>query len=220
MSFKDHNMAVSRTALYSTYGTLSKRTRYIWIVCHGYGQLSSKLIQKFDFLDGDRHLVVAPEALSRFYWHKDNEPVASWMTKHDRYNEINDFVNYLDQLYSIYCNHVNQETKIIFMGFSQGCATIWRWIHARQPRFDVLINWAGWIPEDISYLHMADYLSAKNIFVCYGHKDEFLTENVISDLKKLMDKNNIEAQLFPYEGGHRIVREELKQLIYERIGLK
>jgi hypothetical protein len=81
MKVQDNKISVSKTAHYSTMGKLSKSTRYIWIVAHGYGQRANRIIKKFDFLSPEEHFVIAPEGLSRFYWHKNQEPVASWMTR-------------------------------------------------------------------------------------------------------------------------------------------
>ena len=166
MSIQNHSMVVSKTAHYSTFGNLNKNTtKYVWIVMHGYGQLASRMIKKFDFLNPNEHFVVAAEGLNRFYWDGkgDRYPVSCWMTRENRYDEIEDFTTYLQSLHDRYCRHINQNTKIIFFGFSQGCATMWRWIHSHQPQYDIAVNWAGWIPEDISYTHLKGYLKIKNI---------------------------------------------------------
>lgn len=205
-----HSIKVSRTAHFSTYGHLSKETQYIWIVLHGYGQLASNTIRKFAVLDDAKHFVIAPEGLNRFYWHSNYEPVACWMTKQDRYDEINDFVNYLDNIYDRHCCHVNQDkVKIIFFGFSQGCATLWRWIHASQPRYDILVNWAGYIPEDISYLHLQTYLSDKQNFMYYGDEDKYLTDQAMEGIKMVINKNKLDISIHKFDGEHKIPKNEL-----------
>ncbi|MEZ4934190.1 MAG: hypothetical protein R2788_18960 [Saprospiraceae bacterium] len=53
---------------YFTIGEPSKSIHRLWIVCHGYGQLASKFIRRFEGLeDGqtDRSLY---EGLNKFYW--------------------------------------------------------------------------------------------------------------------------------------------------------
>lgn len=219
MTIKNFSYKVSRTAHYSTYGELTKQTKYIWFFLHGYGQLSKKTIQKFDFLDEEEHFVVAPEGLSRFYWHSNNEPVACWMTKEDRYEEIDDFVNYLDALYERFTCHVNQDVKMIVMGFSQGCATAWRWIHARQPKFNVLINWGGWIPEDISYVHLKEYLNDKEIFLCYGDQDKYITDQAMEGIRDVISKNGLVIRIEPFSGTHRIPKDVFDKFIREHIML-
>ncbi len=218
MHFKNHSYKTTRTAHYSTYGELSKKTKYIWFVMHGYGQLANRIIRKFDILDENDHFVIAPEGLSRFYWHDNNEPVACWMTKQDRYDEIEDFTNYLQSLYDRHCNHVNQNVKIIFFGFSQGCATMWRWIHAKMPRYDVLINWAGWIPEDISYLQLKIFLAGKKLYLMYGTDDEFIDESRLQGIREVIDKNELIIKISQFRGGHKIPKEELKAFL-EGLGI-
>ena len=210
------SMTVARTAHYSTFGSLNKKTtKYIWIVMHDYGQIASRLINKFDKLDPEEHFVIAVEGLNRFYWTgEERVPVACWMTSRDRYDEINDFTRYLDQIYQRYVSHVNQDTvEVILMGFSQGCATMWRWIHASQPHYDIAINWAGWIPEDISYRHLEEYLDDKQHHLWYGDEDHFITDEALGDIKKVIDDNNLSLRIEKFKGGHKIVRSEFQRFV-------
>ncbi len=219
MSIRHRTLQVSKTAHYSTFGTLDKQhTKFIWMVCHGYGQLARKMISRFDHLDPIEHFVIAPEGLSRFYWHTNNTPVASWMTSEDRYDEIEDLVNYLDGIYNRYCRHVNQSrVRIILFGFSQGCATLWRWIHARQPRFDSFINWAGWIPEDLSYSHLHSYLQSKKVMLHYGSKDHFITKDTVNQITDVIHDQKLNVRISQFEGGHVIPKKELISFIQDHI---
>ena len=136
------------------------------------------------------------------------------MTSRDRYDEINDFTRYLDQIYQRYVSHVNQDTvEVILMGFSQGCATMWRWIHASQPHYDIAINWAGWIPEDISYRHLEEYLDDKQHHLWYGDEDHFITDEALGDIKKVIDDNNLSVRVEKFKGGHKIVRSEFQRFV-------
>ena len=208
---------VVKTAQLCTQGSLSKSTKYIWICLHGYGQSAMQMARKMTFL-GEEHFVICPEGLNKFYWHSNRQPVACWMTSDNRYAEIDNFCSYLDTLYNRYCLHVNHQTKIILFGFSQGCATLWRWIHSNHIDFDYLINWAGWIPEDISYIHMQEYLQDKKLFLVYGDNDEYLNNEVISKLEILMAQNRLNIEKKEFSGKHQIPPEELKTFI-EDLGL-
>ena len=191
-----HKLIVNRTAHYSTHGTLSKKTEAIWIVTHGYGQLARNMIKRFDYLDPAKHFVIAIEGLNRFYWHENNKPAACWMTSEDRYDEIEDYVGYLDAIYARYCRHIDyRKVKINLFGFSQGCATLWRWIYAGKPHFHNIINWAGWIPEDLSYHHMSSYLGDKNIYFHYGDGDHFITEASVTDITQVINTNDLNVRI-------------------------
>src|SRR5512140_2894757 len=92
----EHAIAVPRTARYYTLGPTHGFPRELWFVCHGYGQLGARFVEQFASLDDGTRLIVAPEALSRFYL--DSIPErrnqqsprvgASWMTREDRLAEI------------------------------------------------------------------------------------------------------------------------------------
>ncbi|MDG2449015.1 MAG: dienelactone hydrolase family protein [Saprospiraceae bacterium] len=214
MSINHYSVPVTKTAHYSTYGNLNKKTtKYIWISMHGYGQLASRMIKKFDFLDPDEHFVIAAEGLNRFYWDGkgDRRPVACWMTSENRYDEIENFTTYLQSIYDRYCRHVNQKTKIIFLGFSQGCATMWRWIHSHQPNYDIAINWAGWVPEDISYKHLKGYFADKQHYLLYGSEDHFITEKALEEIKSVIEQNQLDIDIQRFNGGHKIVQSELEK---------
>ena len=93
MQVSHQSIKVERSAQYLTLGNLTKKTKYIWFCLHGYGQTADYIARKFDFLDEADHFVICPEGLNKFYWHGNNDPVACWMTKRHRYEEINDFLD-------------------------------------------------------------------------------------------------------------------------------
>jgi len=101
-----HHLRVQRTARYYTLGGASPALSAIWFLLHGYGQLAGTFIRYFSDLASDDSLLVAPEAMNRFYLASSEKatgaerPVgASWMTREDRASEIADYVEYLDALY-------------------------------------------------------------------------------------------------------------------------
>jgi hypothetical protein len=97
---------VLRTARYATLGRLDESVREVWIVCHGYAQLAGRFIERFRCIAAPHRLIVAPEALSRFYTERGSgfhgpasQIGATWMTSEDREAEIQDYVAYLDALH-------------------------------------------------------------------------------------------------------------------------
>jgi hypothetical protein len=70
------------------------------MVFHGYAMLSEFFIKKFNVLNDGETLIVAPEALNRFYITENFSRVgASWMTKEDRENDILENNRYIESLY-------------------------------------------------------------------------------------------------------------------------
>src|SRR5690348_9673298 len=104
----EFHIAVGRTARYVVLGSTAKTggLREVWVVLHGYGQLAATFARYFEILDDGTRLIVAPEALNRFYLTgptsgpANERPVgATWMTREDREHEIEDYVAYLDTLW-------------------------------------------------------------------------------------------------------------------------
>jgi len=123
-----HHVSVQRTARYYTLGKLTGKTRRIWFVLHGYGQLAQYFIRRFDVVADDETLIIAPEGLSRLYIDTEFGKVgASWLTREDRDQEVNDYVAYLDQvLASVLGDRSLVGLDITLMGFSQGASTVCR----------------------------------------------------------------------------------------------
>lgn len=219
MNLRTHQIKVQRTAHFSTLGEASQSTKYFWIVCHGYGQLSKFFIRKFDVLENDNSFILAPEGLSRFYWPNPDtsrrQPVASWMTRENRLDEINDYCNMLSQLRSNFLEQCQTDTKVILLGFSQGCATQIRWIHQHMPAFDAIILWGGLPPEDLDYSAINTYWKNKPRYFVYGKQDQYLTPQVMQFYEKLVKEKQLDFTHWPFEGQHVIDRKVLKALSEE-----
>lgn len=211
-----HTTPIEKTAHYSTLGEASKKVKYLWIVCHGYGQLAKHIIHKFSTIYSEAHLFIAPEGLSRFYWNEEKGQVgASWMTKENRLQEIADYTDYIDQLYSHYKPLCSPDVKVVGFGFSQGVATVWRWMMEKKPALSSLIMWAGMTPEDLSYKEDKSYLAAIRIFLVYGLSDQYLTPKRIRFQKDLEISQGLRIGHFEFDGVHEVHRDTLKKLLPE-----
>lgn len=191
--------------------------RQVWLVCHGYAQLADEFIHNFDILDPEETLVVAPEGLNHAYRKGfSGDVVANWMTRHYREFEIADNAAYLQALYDLIIPQVAPEARIVLLGFSQGAATVCRWIMRDRPHFHDLLLWAGLPPEDIDYAAEKAYLADKNLYLLYGSTDPFLTEESMQRLQQIENQNGIDFNEHAFDGGHEIPGEALKAIV-ERI---
>lgn len=96
------------------------------LALHGYRQLGKYFINQFQALQDLGFAVIVPEALNRFYIEGYSGRVgASWMTKEAREDDIQDQINYLDQLHEEFNLSA---TPLIVLGFSQGGPTACRWL--------------------------------------------------------------------------------------------
>ncbi|MEQ8517972.1 MAG: alpha/beta hydrolase [Cytophagales bacterium] len=186
----------------------SKNPERIWLVCHGYGQLASRFIKKFNPLDQNKNLIIAPEGLSHFYLDGLSGNVgASWMTKHNRELEIENQFSFLESL-MISKVKASKAKRISLLGFSQGGATICRWIAKSEIIFDDLYLWATIFPPDMSTDFLDKTLLGKNVRIFYGDKDPFLKNEHVEKTKQLLDRVP-QLKIVKFEGDHRVMPEVL-----------
>jgi predicted esterase len=216
-------LAVRRTARYLTMGVPSPATRELWYVCHGYGQLAAEFIRDFAVLDDDSRLVVAPEALNRFY--KNPEPSrhriggvgATWMTSEARELEIDDYVAYLDDLHA----HLTADAvaggadpdslRVRVLGFSQGAATAARWVALGRVRAHELVLWGGLMPPDLSE-EARRRLVGVPLTVVYGARDQYATPKVLGDEEARLERLGFRPRRVIFDGGHRMDDDTLRAL--------
>lgn len=211
---QNHKIQVQRTAHYSTLGTPSDEVEELWLVCHGYGQLAKTFIHNFSDLDDGKTFIIAPTGLNYFYWGQfTGQPVATWMTKENRLDEIADYCQYLQQLYDHYIAQLPDTVTINLLGFSQGVQTISRYIAARRPRFHRLILWAGMLPDDLDFTHLRDYLADKDLHFIYGTEDQFIKEKYVEMQLNLIQKNQMEVAVHSFAGKHKVERAALMDLV-------
>jgi predicted esterase len=213
-----HKFTVDKTAHVYTHGEPSEKTEYFWFVTHGYGQLASSIIRKFEGFDPTTHFVVAPEALNRFYWQfRTNVVGASWMTRQDRLDEISDYTTYLDTVFAHFRGQIPSSAKVILFGFSQGCATQMRWILRGSPHYAHLIFWGGVLPEDLDYQPFEAYFDDKKLtFVC-GDNDEFINQEGIDKHIALVKERGLKMDVVGFEGKHEVLTAVLQQVFEEKI---
>jgi predicted esterase len=210
---EQHEIAVTRTARYFTLGKLNDQTKRVWFVLHGYGQLAEYFIRKFDVLNDGSTLIVAPEALSRFYVNGNFDRVgASWMTRETRESEVDDYVAYLESVRkSVFQEHSSDNLQLSVLGFSQGAATACRWLNRGRIRCDRLIFWGGYFANGIFDLIEAGRMPLQNTHFVYGTRDEFLNRLDMPDYLGKLRAEVPSLHLVEYAGGHSIEPEVLRE---------
>ncbi|AXE16473.1 phospholipase [Runella rosea] len=211
---QEHHLQVKRTARYFTLGTLNERTKQVWFVLHGYGQLAQFFIKKFDVLNDSQTVIVAPEALSRFYLQGVSGRVgATWMTKEERAYEIDDYIFYLNQLYDTLLEERNPNNiQINMLGFSQGNATLLRWLNNGHVRYDRVVIWAGFFGNGIADVIAPAKLSNVPTTLVYGTQDEYLVQVDLDKYEADIKTDIPHLAVVTFDGKHTIDREVLKNL--------
>ena len=216
----ERHIAVTRTARYYVLGTPGPAVEDVWFVCHGYGQLASEFVKEFESIAHPTRLIVAPEALNRYYistapeFHGPDAPVgATWMTRADREADINDYVNYLDQLFAEIMRELGgRKVSVTVVGFSQGGATANRWLTRGSARADRLLMWGALLAIDSDLHDAAEFFRTTDLVLVYGTRDRFASERMISDYIVRLEENDIPHTVVTFEGGHRMDRDTLRQL--------
>lgn len=206
-------------ARYFTAGKLDTKTRQVWIIFHGYGQLAQYFSKKFEPLAAENIYIIAPEGLSRFYLSElteqgrfDNKVGATWMTRENRQMDIDNYIRYLDAVYE---NELSSfpNVSVTLFGFSQGCATVCRWAVEGKAKFDRLILWAGLFPPDMNFDKGHAVLADKKTIMVVGDKDHFLTTERIAEFDELAGKLQIKPDKISFPGKHEIITDVLRQFI-------
>ena len=209
---EEHRLSVRRSARYFTLDP-GGEVRAVWFVLHGYGQLAAYFLRHFQAIQDGHTLVVAPEALSRFYLPDHSRVGASWMTKEDRETEIDDYLDFLDGVYErIFEREDRAAVRATLLGFSQGAATASRWGVLGRARFDQLLLWAGNIAHDLDLDAHADALRRLGLTFVVGRDDALVTPEHIKAHEATLARHGIPFRLVPFDGDHRLDAETLRQL--------
>ena len=216
----ERHIAVKRTARYYLLGEMGPAVEDVWFVCHGYGQLAGDFVKEFECIADPKRLIVAPEALSRYYvpsapgFHGPESKVgATWMTREDREAEIADYIAYLDDLYAEVMSQIgNRQVRVTVLGFSQGGATANRWVTRGNVRPDRLLMWGCLLTSDSDLNQAAEFFKTVRLTLVYGTRDQFAATNMISEYEELLTSKSVPFQVKSFDGGHRMDRQTLKRL--------
>lgn len=206
----EHHLPVTRTARYFTLGDPAK-AEHIWFALHGYGQLASAFLGYLATLDNGSRFIVAPEALSRFYLDESTgAPGASWMTREDRENEISDYVRYLDQVCAEVRSNCRGTPRSYALGFSQGVATLGRWLDRGAMKHDAVCFWAGTLPQELELRGPHPALAGRRVALVAGQRDKYLKQDWLDrEGGRMAQAGAGEVRQFSFEGGHRLDRTVL-----------
>lgn len=201
-------------------GSFDPALTEVWIVCHGHAQLASRFLSRFTPLERANRLFIAPEGLSRFYLgapnavHRPDSPVgATWMTREDREAEIEDQKKYLDLLYAQIFDRVERRrVRLWVLGFSQGVATVTRWVTRSGVEADHVVLWAGMIPAELDAVSARALTAGGPVTMVVGSLDEFATPKVVAAQEARLRELGVAYTKIEFEGGHEISESALLEL--------
>lgn len=215
----EHHLTVQRTARYYTLGPQGASAREVWFLCHGYGQQAAAFLESFSGLDDGNRLLVAPEALSRFYLEtgtsgRHGEQVgASWMTREERDAEIDDYVRYLEALRGQVLAPIGRsDVPVRVLGFSQGVATAARWVGQTGWRPQELILWGGLLPAELVGADPDRTLPLVPLILVAGERDETLDQIRLRGQATQLRERGFNCQQLSFGGGHRLDSAALQRI--------
>jgi predicted esterase len=209
----EHHIPVTRTARYYTLGEINQNTKDIWIFIHGHRDLAGRFIMKFAELADKGSFLFAPEALMRQYIKGEYGDIgASWMTKEDREADIKDYVSYLDRLFfdEIEPKAKQYNLKINALGFSQGAATLSRWLALGKAKIDKAVFWCGTLGHDVDY-SKAENLKQTEIHQVFASNDPYYDAAFPPQQTEILTKVGITPKTFTFNGGHEVSAELMKE---------
>lgn len=214
------HVPVTRRARVAVLGRPGPGVEELWMVLHGYRQLAPYFIRRFAGLAGPERMVVAPEALNRFYLddapgrHGPESRVgATWMTREDRENEIRDYVDYLDTLHETLLAELPGTVRTVGLGFSQGVHTLARWGALGRSRAHTLVFWGEVLPQDLDLAAASSALSGVRLVSVQGREDAHLTPELLARQDEQLQHMGHPMTVHWHPGGHRLETEALRRVV-------
>ena len=225
MSIRQVEFALARTARYAVSGAPPAEVREAWMVCHGYGQLAAQFLEDFEGLDDGRRLFVAPEGLSRFYLDafgsggRSAKVGASWMTREGRESEIDDYVRLLEAVRGQVLAPLGRAVPLGALGFSQGGATVARWVARTASRPRMLILWGAALPPELAEdAAGASAFAGVRVLLVAGEEDSYVDRGALDTQAAALQAQGVSCRRVAYPGGHRLESGTLRQLLGELAG--
>lgn len=219
---EEGHLEVPRSARFAWLGSPDGEVRDVWVVCHGHRQLGPRFLRRFVPLRSSDRLIVAPEALNRFYLSQagshdtDSAVGGTWMTREDRRWEIRDYVRYLDLLAERVFREVPRPGATLrVLGFSQGAATASRWTAYGSTAVDELILWSGGLPPDLELERWAERLRDTRVTLVRGQQDDLLAPEAMEETESRLDEHGLSYRRLTHAGGHELDAGTLDRIASE-----
>jgi predicted esterase len=167
---------------------------------HGYGEGAEAQLERLRTIPGaDRWRLVAIQGLHRFYQRRDNQVVASWMTRQHRELAIADNLAYVAGVMGEIAREFPGAPRVALAGFSQGVAMTFRAAAASPAPIDAVIAVGGDVPPELDARALSRIRAA---LVCRGDDDPFYRgETFDQDIRRLREAGAVVRPL-QYPGGH------------------
>jgi predicted esterase len=167
---------------------------------HGYAEGAELQLERMRAIPGaGRWRLVAIQGLHRFYQRRDNQVIASWMTRQDRELAIADNLAYVAGVMGEVAAEWPGASHVVLAGFSQGVAMMFRAAAAASQQASGVIAVGGDVPPE---LDAGALLRVRSALVCRGTKDEWYTSDKLDEDVRRLSVAGAKVRPFSFEGGH------------------
>jgi predicted esterase len=192
----------TRTISTGTHGRylvgIPEHSRGTLVGFHGYQENAAITFEVLKQIAADRSIgVVSIQGLHRFYT-RNNDVIASWMTKEDRELAIADNVAYVAKVLGAVADEYGITRPLVYAGFSQGVAMAYRAAVLAQRPCDGVIALAGDVPPDVAPLAA----SLPKVLIGRGTEDKWYDAAKASTDLDLIKHAGVEVTEHVFEGGH------------------
>ncbi|WP_317191370.1 alpha/beta hydrolase [Hymenobacter guriensis] len=119
---------------------------------------------------------------------------------------------YLNQLTESLLAQVSADVRVTVLGFSQGSATVGRWLVQARFRPARLVLWAGAFPPDVDF-SVASYLARRvPITLVCGTHDQYISEADFAAQQDFLHGLGCTPTVLRFDGGHELNANVLRQL--------
>jgi predicted esterase len=167
---------------------------------HGYGFGAGSMLAELMEIPGigDWHLA-SVQGLHRFYNRRNEEVVASWMTRQDRELAIADNVAYVGRALDAIGDSVRLSGPSVYIGFSQGASMAYRAAAGSGRRCDGIVALVGDAPPDLA---VATTWGRPPVLIGGGTRDAWYNEAKWQADERLLEGLGSTVDVCVFEGGH------------------
>ena len=175
---------------------------------HGYAEGAEAQLERMRAIPGaGSWRLVAVQGLHRFYQRRENQVIASWMTRQDRELAMADNLAYVEGVMRDVEKEWPGAPRVVLAGFSQGVAMVYRVAAAAARAVDGVIAVGGDVPPELDAAALARVPSA---LVCRGERDEwYTTDKFDNDIGRLREAG-VAVRPLAFDGGHEWADEVIR----------
>lgn len=167
---------------------------------HGYGENAERHLHAVRQLPGaNQWLVVAIDALHRFYDSQHETVVGSWMTRQNRELAIADNLAYVSSVVEAVKRDESTTGTVVYTGFSQGVAMAYRAAARCGHPCAGVIALAGDVPPE---LQVDGSISWPRVLIGRGRLDTWYTQNKMDADLAFLDSAGASVDSLVFAGGH------------------